>query len=141
MESNVIGSCHPDDKITLSTGVLTREPLTVSAVVNIVNLDPNTSRKITVQVWDWSSFDAPIQLPVLIGNNVPVVFPYTLDPNHLSVMYADLNAANVSLYEIRITHSDDRDVIANCFGRSAAPYTSQEGNTVLQHQLIEVPLR
>ncbi|BCN31141.1 hypothetical protein [Anaeromicropila herbilytica] len=51
-------------------------------------------------------------------------------------MYATVAAVN--LYEIRITYEDDCcNVVANCFGRSTN-YESQEGNTVLQHDLIEL---
>ena len=122
----------------LTTGVLAREPDTVSAVANIVNFDNSISRLVTVEVWDWSSYDSPVQVPVLIGENVPVAFPYLLEPNHLAVMYADLNAANVSLYEMRIIYTIGADIVTNCFGRSQPPYASQEGNTVYQKQLVSL---
>lgn len=120
-----------------STGVLTKEPNTVSAVANIVNLNKYERGGVIVEVWDWSSYNKPKKIPVLIGENKQVIFPYILRPGSLAVMYADLNAANVELYEIRI-YSEGRNLITNCFGRSAAPYTSQEGNTVFQHQLVRI---
>jgi hypothetical protein len=124
------------NKAVLTTGVLTREPATISAVINVANMDANDAHHITVEVWDWSSYDSPVALPVLIGENVPVDFPYLLPPRHLAVMYTDLNAHGVTLYEMRITHPIGANVVANCFGRSRPPYTSQEGNTVLQKQLV-----
>lgn len=134
--------CHdPHEKIIISTGVLTREPNTVSAVINIVNLNSNTPRNVVIEVWNWSSYNSPVKLPVLIDNNTPVIFPYKLRPHHLAVMYTDLNAANVNLYEIRIIHLKDQKIIANCFGRSAPPYTSQEGNTVFQEELTRIHLK
>ncbi|SFL73903.1 hypothetical protein SAMN03159341_10980 [Paenibacillus sp. 1_12] len=124
------------DKVTLSTGVLTREPDTITAVINLANMDKN-SHRITVEIWDWSSYSDPVQLPVLIGNDDPVVFPYRLAGNNLAVMYADLDES-VDLYEIRIIYHKTKKIIVNCFGRSLPPYTSQQGNTVLQNQLIKM---
>lgn len=120
-----------------STGVLTREPQTITAVVNIANLDKHKTRKIVVEVLDWSTYSNPIKVPVLIGENEPVVFPYELQPKNLAVMYADLDET-VSLYEIRIQYLHNANIIANCFGRSRPPYTSQVGNTVLQSSLIDI---
>ncbi len=84
-----------------STGVLTKETNTVSAVVNIVNLDKYYPHHITIEVWDWSTYSTPVKLPVLIGENVEASFPYSLDSNNLAVFYADLDDT-VDLYEIRI---------------------------------------
>lgn len=128
-------------KRIFSTGVLTREPNTISAVVNIVNLDIKDTNEVIVEVWDWSYYDNPVKLSVLIGEDEQVTVPYQLEPNNLAVMYVDLNATKVKLYEIRIIYSKGKNIIANCFGRSTPPYTSQEGNTVLQHELVEVEFR
>lgn len=125
------------DKVTLSTGVLTREPETITAVINLANVDKNNSHRITVEVLDWSSYSDPVLLPVLIGDNIPVIFPYRLAGNNLAVMYADLDET-VDLYEIRIISHKHKKIIANCFGRSLPPYTSQQANTVLQSQLIKI---
>ncbi|AYF09374.1 MULTISPECIES: hypothetical protein [Bacillus] len=76
---------YPHQSVILSTGVLTREPATVSAVINIVNLDEA-----------------------------------------------------INLYEIRISYPPHSNIIANCFGRSLPPYTSQEGNTVYHKQLVKI---
>ncbi|WP_318285246.1 hypothetical protein [Peribacillus simplex] len=124
------------EKVTLSTGVLRKEPGTVSAVVNLVNLDDNQHR-VTVEVWNWSSYSNPVKLPVLIGNNIPVNFPYGLAPENLAVMYTNLSG--VLFYEIRIIHSKEKNIITNCFGRSGT-LVAQEGNTVLDHQLVKVDL-
>ncbi|MBP1991536.1 hypothetical protein [Paenibacillus eucommiae] len=124
-------------KVTLSTGVLTREPLTISAVIQLANVDHKHSHKVTVEVWDWSSYSEPVQIPVLIGDNLPVNFPYRIEKENLAVMYAELDEA-IDLYEIRIIHSNSKKVVINCFGRSIPPYTSQAGNTVLQQQLVKI---
>lgn len=120
-----------------STGVLTKETTTVSAVVNIVNLDKYYPHHITIEVWDWSTYSTPVKLPVLIGENVEASFPYSLDSNNLAVFYADLDDT-VDLYEIRISYNDHSNIIANCFGRSLPPYSSQEGNTVYHKQLVRI---
>lgn len=120
--------------ITLTTGILRREPETVSAVVNLSNLD-RRSRYITVEVWDWSSYSNPTKLPVLIGNNLPIYFPYLLASNNLAVLYTDLS--NVLFYEIRFIHRKERNIVTNAFGRNAT-LEAQPGNTVLDSQLTRI---
>ena len=120
-----------------STGVLTREPATVSAVVNIVNLDVYYEHPINLEVWDWSNYSNPVKLPVWIGENAEVEFPYVLQGHHLAVFYANLDET-IDLYEIRISYPAHSNIIANYFGRSLPPYTSQEGNTVYHKQLVRI---
>ncbi|MED3086893.1 hypothetical protein [Bacillus toyonensis] len=128
---------YPNQPVFHSTGVLTREPATVSAVVNIVNLDAFYAHYVSIEVSDWSNYSNPVKLPVLIGENAEVVFPYILQGNNLAVFYADLGDA-VDLYEIRISYPSHSNIIANCFGRSIPPYASQEGNTVYHKQLVRI---
>ncbi|CAM4078028.1 MULTISPECIES: hypothetical protein [Bacillus] len=120
-----------------STGVLTREPATVSAVINIVNLDAYGTQYVNIEVWDWSNYSNPVKLPVLIGEDIPVEFPYLLKGNNLAVFYADIGESS-DLYEICISYPTQSNIIANCFGRSLPPYTSQEGNTVYHKQLVRI---
>lgn len=122
------------NKYVLSTGVLGRAPRTVTAVVNLVNI-ARKSQEVEVEIWDWSSFSNPVKLQVLKGNNVPVQFPYHLSPGNLAVMYANLTG--VSFYEIRIMLTKERNIIANCYGRSIIG-AAQEGNTVLNEQLVRI---
>lgn len=127
-------------KQILSTGVLIKEPNTASAVITIVNLDMCNTDKFIIEVWDWTSYSNPVKLPVLIGENIPVIFPYYLDSDNLAVMYTDLVSHGVIFYEIRIISNKDKNLLINCFGRSVPPSTSQEGNTVLQSQLVRLDL-
>ncbi|WP_460230109.1 hypothetical protein [Bacillus cereus] len=53
------------------------------------------------------------------------------------MFYANLDEA-INLYEIRISYPTHSNIIANCFGRSVPPYTSQEGNTVYHKQLVRI---
>lgn len=122
----------------LSTGVLGREPATVSAVTNIVNLGYHEAYDILVEVWDWSSYDQPVKLPVYIGDNVPVTEPYLLETQHLAVLWADVGIHNTLLYEMRFTFPENEFIVINCFGRSVPPYTSQEGNTVFFRELVKI---
>ncbi|MEK4426848.1 hypothetical protein [Solibacillus sp. FSL K6-1523] len=120
----------------LPTGVLEKAPRAVSAVINLVNL-VRKAQDVEVEVWDLSSFSNPVKLPVLTGNNIPVIFPYRLPPVTFAEMYASLTG--VLFYEIRIIHLKARRIIANCFGRSITS-VAQEGNTVLDQQLIKIDL-
>ncbi|KFN04566.1 hypothetical protein D0U04_17770 [Bacillus clarus] len=129
---------YANQPVIHSTGVLTREPETFSTVVvNIVNLDEYYAHPVTIEVWDWSNSSSPVKLPVLISENSEANFPYLLSSNNLAVFYADLDAS-VDLYEIRISYRDHSNIIANCFGRSVPPYTSQEGKTVYHKQLVRI---
>lgn len=123
-------------KYVLSTGVLEKAPRAVSAVINLVNL-VRKDQEVEVEVWDWSSFSTPVKLTVFIDNNIPVIFPYRLAPVNFAEMYANLSG--VSFYEIRIIYPKARRIIANCFGRSITS-VAQEGNTVLDQQLIKIDL-
>ncbi|WP_144650514.1 hypothetical protein [Bacillus cereus] len=128
---------YPHQSVIHSTGVLTREPATVSAVINIVNLDAYYAHYVNIEVWDRSNYSNPVKLPVLIGEDTLVEFPYLLEGNNLAVFYANLDEA-INLYEIRISYPPHSNIIANCFGRSLPPYTSQEGNTVYHKQLVRI---
>lgn len=124
-------------KIELSTGVLSVDPDTVSIVVNIANVDIYCDARIVVEIWDWSSYDNPVKLPVLYNENEEVKFPYYLKTKNLAVFYADLFGTNVELYEVRIINIDGRNIIANCFGRDPQ-YHNKEGQTVLNSQLTKL---
>lgn len=115
----------------MSTSVLPKEPDTISAVVNIVNLNSHCSQFITVEVWDCSSYDDPTELTVYFYYDVKVPFPYKIYPDMLTVMYANLGQLeDDQLFEIRIICTAYENLIINCFGRSIPPYESQECNTV-----------
>lgn len=130
-----LNSCLPHQK-TISTGILRREINTYSAVIYAMNID-KLPQDVTVEVWNWTSYSNPQKLPVLIGMENPVVFPYRLQPNNFASFYTFLTPANVLFYEIRIRYSGNKNVIFNSFGRSQE-LEAQEGDTVLQYQFNEV---
>lgn len=119
---------------TVSTGVLRKEPVTISTVVNLVNTGLSCEQ-VVIEVWNWSSYSNPVQLPVLIGNNQPVDFPYSLPAGNLAVMYTNLSG--VLFYEVRVTYAEDTNIVVNSFGRSNA-LAAQEGNTVLNNQFVQI---
>lgn len=118
-----------------TTGVLRRHPDTVTATVNLMNFC--STADIWVEVWNWSSYTNPQRIPVLIGDNDEVHFPYCLRPKSLAVMYAPLQ--EVTFYEVRVVHAAGNNLIANTFGRNL-DLEAQEGNTVLDSQFMTVDL-
>ncbi|MGF2616735.1 hypothetical protein FZC84_02910 [Rossellomorea vietnamensis] len=118
-----------------STGVLRRQPDAVTATVNLMNFC--STEEVWVEVWDWSSYTSPQRIPVLIGDNDEVHFPFCLQPKSLAVMYAPLQG--VTFYEVRVVHAGGNNLIANTFGRNV-DLEAQEGNTVLDSQFITVDL-
>ncbi|TYS18819.1 hypothetical protein FZC78_04765 [Rossellomorea vietnamensis] len=118
-----------------TTGVLRRQPDTVTATVNLMNFC--STADIWVEVWDWSSYINPQRITVLIGDNDEVHFPYCLRPKSLAVMYAPLQ--EVTFYEVRVVHAAGNNLIANAFGRNL-DLEAQEGNTVLDSQFVTVDL-
>lgn len=119
---------------TYTTGILRRNPGTNFALADVVNLNRNTSRRVLVQVFDWSS-GTPIALPVLPCNATRCV--QTVAPNNTVFLFADVS--NVAFtYEVRITHVVDRNLVVNVYGLSNVPITPQEGNTVLERNLVRL---
>ncbi|MGG1680333.1 hypothetical protein ACIFOT_32270 [Neobacillus sp. NRS-1170] len=116
-----------DSKI-LTTGVLNRHINTQVAHVELVNLDPNSFRKITVQVYSWNT------TPTLLNQVI-----FNIPPNQNRVF--SQNVANTVHYEVRLIVKRDEDVVVNVFGTSPPNnQTNQEGNTVLYSELTEVEL-
>jgi len=121
------GNYMSDSKI-LTTGVLNRHIDTQSAHVELVNLDPNSSRTITVQVYSWNGS------PTLLNQQT-----FNIPPNQSRTF--NQNVANTVHYEVRLIVKRDEDVVVNVFGTSPPNnQTNQEGNTVLYSQLSEVEL-
>lgn len=121
-------------RITFSTGILRRPKKTKFALVDVVNLNKAISRKVTVQVLDWST-GSPIPLKVSpCGTKVCRV---TAAPNKSVFLFADVSKVRFK-YEVRITHHGDNKLITNVSGVTNAPFTPQEGDTVLQRNLIRI---
>lgn len=121
-------------RTTLSTGILRRPKKTKFALVDVVNLDKEHSRTVTVQVFDWST-GSPIPLKVSpCGTKGCRV---TIERNKSVFLFADVSKVSFK-YEVRITHHGDHKLITNVFGVTNAPFTPQEGDTVLQRNLIRI---
>lgn len=120
------GTIMSDSKI-LTTGVLNRNTNTTTAHVELVNLDPDSNRTITVQVIGW------IGTPTILDQQT-----FNLPPNQNTSFL--VNVSTVVHYEVRLIVNRDEDVVVNVFGTGANVLANQEGNTVLYSQLIEVEL-
>lgn len=121
-------------RVTLTTGILRRPKKTKFALVDVVNLHKFVSRKLTVQIFDWSS-GSPVPLKVTpCGTKTCNV---TVGPNKSVFLYADVSQVKFK-YEVRITQRDCRTLVTNVFGVTKAPFTPQAGDTVLQSNLIKI---
>jgi hypothetical protein len=55
-------------------------------------------------------------------------------------LFADVSKVGFK-YEVRITQHEDRRLITNVFGVTKSPFTPQEGDTVLQRDLVRIRTR
>jgi len=121
-------------RATLSTGILRRPRKTKFALVDVVNLNKAASRLVTVQVFDWSA-GAPVPLKVSPCNTKTCTV--RVAPNSSVFFFADVSKVSFK-YEVRITQLLDRKLITNVFGVTNAPFTPQDGDTVLQRNLVRI---
>ncbi|MFC5469044.1 hypothetical protein ACFPPD_09940 [Cohnella suwonensis] len=116
-----------------STGILRRPPKTKFALADIVNLTASTQR-VTVQVFDWSN-GTPVPLKVSpCGTRKCAV---TIAPHRSVFLYADVSKVQFK-YEVRIAQNIDKRLISNVTGFTNTPFTPQNGDTVLQNDLIRI---
>lgn len=134
------GCGHPPKKCfehhneTLSTGVLRRHSATLFLTVEAMNVDPDDTRRVTVEMFDWSS-GSPVLLPLIDS------LTQTLPPNRYVTFRSAALPPALFAYEVRIIRPKDRDVVTNVFGLSAIIFNPQEGNNVLQHDLAKLDLK
>jgi hypothetical protein len=116
-----------------TTGILRRNTNTNYAIVDIVNLNRYGSRKVKVQVYDWSN-GTPVALPVYPCRTKSCAVP--VEPNQSTYLYADVTKV-LYKYEVRITRVIDRNLVNNVFGLNKL-FSPQSGNTVLERNLIRL---
>jgi hypothetical protein len=121
-------------RVTLSTGILRRPNKTKFALVDVVNFNRERSRRVTVQVFDWST-GSPIPLKVSPCNTKQCTV--TVAGGKSVFLFADVSKVRFK-YEVRITQHHDRKLVTNVTGVTNAPFTPQEGDTVLQRSLIRI---
>lgn len=122
------------NKEILTTGVLRRHSSTLFLTVEAMNVDPDDTRTVTVEMFDWSS-GSPVSLSM--------VDPSTqlLPPNQYRT-FRSFQLPNVLFaYEVRISRSKDKDVVTNVFGLSDISFDPQTGNNALQHDLAKLKLK
>ncbi|MGO4276534.1 hypothetical protein AB4Z22_43045, partial [Paenibacillus sp. TAF58] len=92
------------------------------------------SRRVMVQVFDWST-GSPIPLKVSPCNRKKCTV--IVAPNKSVFLFADVSKVKFK-YEVRITQHKDCKLVTNVTGVTKAPFTPQEGDTVLQRSLIRL---
>jgi len=124
----------------LSTGILLRDPATFNVHVDVVNLNQNSDRKVTVEIFDWGVdqlWDKP--KPVSVSpSGATVVGPHTLR-SFLALITQSTAQPSLALshYEVRITVSDIKNVVVNCFAIDFSGHVIT-GDTVLHSGLVEI---
>lgn len=126
--------CCEHHNETLSTGILRRHSATLFLTVDAMNVDPDDTRRVTVEMFDWSS-GSPVLLPLVDPST------QTLPPNRYVTFRSAALPPALFAYEVRIIRPRDRDVVTNVFGLSAIVFNPQEGNNVLQHDLAKLDLK
>lgn len=117
-----------------STGILRRPPKTKFALVDVVNLNQTHSRRVTIQVYDWSN-GSPVPLKVTpCGTRKCSV---RVAPNKSVFIYADVSKVKFK-YEVRLIRHSDHKLITNVFGVTNQSFRPQEGDTVLQRSLVKI---
>lgn len=128
------GGLQLGHNLILTTGVLRRHSSTAFLTVEALNVDPDDSHAVTVQMFDWSSGSAA---------SIPMVDPttQTLAPEQYRTFRSFQLSPGLYAYEVRITHTKDKDVVTNVFGLSQITFDPQEGNNALQHDLARLKLK
>jgi hypothetical protein len=126
--------------IILSTGVLVRDPSSVNAHVDIVNIDSVLSQTATVQVLDWGvdqRWSDPTPVPVSPAG--PVIIAPNTHQSFIALITESTAqpSLKLSLYEIRVTIPGNQKVVVNCFALDASG-TVIAANTLVQQDLVDV---
>jgi hypothetical protein len=126
--------------IILSTGVLVRDPSSVNAHVDIVNIDNILSQTVTVQVLDWGvdqRWSDPTPVPVSPAG--PVIIAPNTHQSFIALITESTAqpSLKLSLYEIRVTIPGNQKLVVNCFALDLSG-TVIAANTLVQQDLVDV---
>lgn len=130
-------------KIVKSSGIIANGNLQAIIVdVEIVNLDPDDSRKVLVEVFNWSG-QSPVALPVISFNGPNFIEgnggPIKIKPNTVCGFIARLSVNNAFAYEVRVSFFDKSDdVVASSWG--LRNLENVVGQTVLHENFKTVEL-
>ncbi|MCY9668482.1 hypothetical protein M5X11_26745 [Paenibacillus alginolyticus] len=103
-------------------------------LMSLTLINKKCSRRVTVQVFDWSTGSAiPLKVSPCNRKNCTV----TVAPHKSVFLFADVSKVKFK-YEVLITQLHDRKLVTNVTGVTNAPFTPQEGDTVLQRSLIKI---
>ncbi len=89
--------CCKNYNETLSTGVLRRHSATLFLTVDAMNVDPDDTHRVTVEMFDWSS-GSPVLLPLVDPST------RTLAPNQYVTFRSATLPPGLFAYEVRIIH-------------------------------------
>lgn len=124
----------------LSTGILVRAPEAFNAHVDVGNLNQSGNRRVKVEIFDWGVdqlWDEP--KPVTVDPSGSV----TIGPHTLRSFLAEITQSttqpglNLLHYEVRITVSNIKNVVVNCFALGSNGRIIME-NTMLHNSLVEI---
>lgn len=124
----------------LTTGILSRDSASFNVHVDVGNFDQKTDRHVTVEIFDWGvdqMWDNP--QPVSVEPSGPIkIGPHSLR-SFLAVIYQSTTQPTfiLSHYEVRVSISDIRNVVINCFALDVKGKIRQ-GNTVRHKDLVEI---
>lgn len=122
-------------KIKSSGILMNNQTFPIFAHIELLNVDPDNSRNVTVLVLNWGAGEGGTSQTNPVGTLLN--FSGTIPPN----TQTRLNAIVPSgiHYEIRVTFKDD-DFSVNAFGTAAAGAGWLEGYTVLNRDFFEIEL-
>ncbi|MBG9733302.1 hypothetical protein [Paenibacillus alvei] len=109
------------NKIVKSSGIIHNFNLqAIVTDIEIINLDSDDTRKVLVEVFNWSD-NIPVGLPVISFNGPNFIVgdggPIKIEPNTACGFFARLSDNQVFAYEVRITFFDTKeDVVATSQG-------------------------
>ncbi|KEK21631.1 hypothetical protein [Bacillus gaemokensis] len=122
-------------KIKSSGALMNNQTFSIFAHIELLNVDPDNSRNVTVLVLDWGAGAGGTSQtnPVATLLN----FSGTIPPNTQTRLNAVVPAGHH--YEVRITYKGD-DFSVNTFGTRAAGAGWLEGYTVRNHEFFKIDL-
>ncbi|MFF2290467.1 hypothetical protein [Peribacillus butanolivorans] len=122
-------------KIKSSGILMNNQTILIFSHIELLNVDPDDSRDVTVLVLDWGVGAGPSSQTNPVGTFLN--FSGTIPPNTQQRLNAEIPADHH--YEVRVTFKGD-DFSVNIFGTESAGVGWLEGYTVLNDQFFNIEL-
>jgi len=136
------------DKIVKSSGIIMNEEVGSDSELHVfvVNLDPDSDRRVKVEVFNWSTL-SPVEIcgEVEIGMSGDIPYcgaPIEIEENSAAEFEYDIT--NAAQYEVRVTFfKTDHNVLVTSQGVYKTPTTNNEdenipGQTVLNKDFTKI---